>query len=85
MASFYPGFASANWYAMFAPAGTPPAIVNRLHAEIVAATKAPEIRDFMAQEGAEPVGSSPQDFASYLRAEIERYRKVVEAGKLKLD
>jgi tripartite-type tricarboxylate transporter receptor subunit TctC len=85
MDSFYPGFVSANWYAMFAPAGTPPAIINRLHSEIVTAVKTPEIRDFMTGEGAEPVGSSPQEFAAYLRAEIERYAKVVKAGNLKID
>jgi len=83
--SYYPGFVSANWYAMFAPAGTPPAIINRLHSEIVTAVKTPEIRDFMTGEGAEPVGSSPQEFAAYLRAEIERYAKVVKAGNLKID
>ena len=83
--SYYPGFVSANWYAMFAPSGTPPAIINRLHSEIVTAVKTPEIRDFMTGEGAEPVGSSPQEFAAYLRAEIERYAKVVKAGNLKID
>ena len=43
------------------------------------------LRDFMRGEGAEPVGSSPQEFAAYLRAEIERYAKVVKAGNLKID
>lgn len=85
MDTFYPGFSSANWYAMFAPTGTPPAIINRLHAEIVSALKTPEIRDFITGEGAVPVGSSPQEFAAYLRSEIERYAKVVKAGNLKLD
>ena len=70
---------------MFAPAGTPPAIINRLHSEIVTAVKTSEIRDFMTGEGAEPVGSSPQEFATYLRTEIERYSKVVKAGNLKID
>lgn len=83
--SFYPGFVSANWYGMFAPAGTPVSIVNRLHSEVVSAIKTSEIRDFMTKEGAEPVGSSPQEFAAYLRGEIDRYRKVVDTGKLKLD
>jgi len=83
--SVYPGFASANWYGMFAPAATPAAIVNRLYKEVVSAINSAEIRDFMRREGAEPVGSSPQEFAAYLRAEIDRYRKVVETGKLKLD
>jgi tripartite-type tricarboxylate transporter receptor subunit TctC len=85
VASVYPGFVSANWYGMFAPAATPAAIVERLHAEIVKAISAPEIRDFMAREGAQPVGSTPQAFNAYLRAEIARYKKVVETGKLRLD
>ncbi|HYH40395.1 MAG TPA: tripartite tricarboxylate transporter substrate-binding protein, partial [Burkholderiales bacterium] len=83
--SFYPGFASANWYGMFAPAATPPAIISRLHSEIVAALKTQEIRDFMAGEGAEPVGNTPQEFAAHLRSEIDRYTKVVKAGNLKID
>ena len=83
--SFYPGFASANWYGMFAPAATPPAIISRLHSEIVAGLKTQEIRDFMAGEGAEPVGNTPQEFGAYLRSEIERYTKVVKAGNLKID
>jgi len=70
---------------MFAPSATPVAVVERLHAEIVKAINAPEIREFMAREGAQPVGSAPQEFTAYLRAEIARYRKVVETGKLRLD
>jgi tripartite-type tricarboxylate transporter receptor subunit TctC len=85
MDSVYSGFNSANWYGMLAPAGTPAAIINRLHAEIVAALKTQEIRDFITNDGAEPVGSSPQEFAAYLRSEIERYTKVVKAANLKLE
>ena len=82
MHSLYPEFVSANWYAMFAPGGTPQAIVERLGAEVVNAIKTPEIRDFMRTEGADPVGSTPQEFAAYLRSEIERYGKVVRAANL---
>jgi len=85
LASTYPSFVSANWYAMLAPARTPAAIIERLHTEIVSAVKAPKIRDFMTKEGAEPVASSPQEFSMYLRNEVERYRKIVEVGKLKVD
>jgi tripartite-type tricarboxylate transporter receptor subunit TctC len=85
LASFYPGFVSANWYGMFAPTRTPAAVVERLHAEVVNAVNTAEIRDFMTREGAEPVASSPQEFSAYLRAEIDRYRRIVEAGKLRLD
>jgi tripartite-type tricarboxylate transporter receptor subunit TctC len=85
MASVYPGFVSANWYAMFAPAGTPAAIVNRLNSEILSALKSQDIRDFITTEGAEPVGSSSQAFAAHLRSEIERYAKVVKAANLKAE
>jgi tripartite-type tricarboxylate transporter receptor subunit TctC len=85
MASIYPGFISGNWYGMFAPAGTPAAIITRLNSEIVGALKAPEIRDFITHEGAEPVGSSPQEFSAHLKSEIGRYTKVARAANLKVE
>jgi tripartite-type tricarboxylate transporter receptor subunit TctC len=83
--SIYPGFESANWYAMFAPAGTPAAIINKLHAETIITLKLPEIRDFMTGEGAELVGSTPSELAVYLRREIERYGKVIRAANIKAE
>jgi tripartite-type tricarboxylate transporter receptor subunit TctC len=83
--SFYPGYESANWYAFFAPAATPAAIVNRLSMEIASALKSPEIRDFMAKEGAEAVGSTPQEFAAYFRREVERYAKVIKAAGVRIE
>jgi tripartite-type tricarboxylate transporter receptor subunit TctC len=83
--SVYPGFTSANWYGMFAPAGTPDAIVSKLSAEIVRAISTPEIREFILREGAEPVGSSAREFGTYLRNEIARYTKVARAADLKVD
>jgi len=83
--SIYPGYDSANWYAIFVPAGTPPAVISKLHAETISALKAPEIRDFMIGEGAELVGSSPAELAVYLRREIERYSKVIKAANIKVD
>ncbi len=85
LASFYPGYDSANWYALFAPAGTPAAIINKLHSETVNALKAPEIRDFMTGEGAELVASTPAELGAYLRREIERYGKVIKLAKIKVD
>jgi tripartite-type tricarboxylate transporter receptor subunit TctC len=83
--SFYPGFDSANWYAMFAPAGTPAAIVNKLHAETASALKTPEIRDFISGEGAELVGSTPAELGAYLRREIERYTKVIKSANIRVE
>jgi tripartite-type tricarboxylate transporter receptor subunit TctC len=70
---------------MFAPAGTPAAIIARLSSEIVSAIRTPEIREFITHEGAEPVGSTPHEFAAYLRSEIDRYAKVANAAHLKVE
>ena len=85
MDSFYPGFESANWYAMFVPAGTPAAVINRLNSEMVRTLKSPEIVDFMKREGAEPVGSTPQELAAYFRREVERYAEVIRIGKVRVE
>lgn len=85
LASIYPGFESVNWYAIFAPAATPAAIVNKLNTEIAAAIKSPEMRDFMLKEGADSVGSTPQDFAAYFKSEVERYAAVIRAGNIRLE
>lgn len=83
--SLYPGFESNNWYAMFAPATTPGSIVNRLGAEIAAAVKSPEVRDFMLKEGAEPVGSTTPEFAAYFRKEVERYAQVIRTANIRIE
>ena len=83
--SIYPGFDSANWYAMFLPTGTPAAIVSKLHAETISALKSQEMRDFMTSEGAEMVGSSPAELAAYVRREIERYAKVIKSADIKAE
>ena len=83
--SFFPGYESANWYAMFVPVATPPAIIGKLHSETVAALKLPEIRDFMVSEGAELVGSTPAELGAYVRREIDRYGKVIKAADIKIE
>src|SRR4029077_7405643 len=75
MASIYPGFESDNWYAMFIPAGTPREVVAKLNAEILKAIKAQDVRDFMTREGADPVGSTPEELAGYFKREIDKYAK----------
>ncbi len=83
--SIYPGYESANWYAMFVPAGTPPAVINKINAEMVQALKAREVLDFMISEGAEPVGGTPQELGAYLKREIDRYAKVITASKIRME
>jgi tripartite-type tricarboxylate transporter receptor subunit TctC len=83
--SIYPGFDIDNWFALFAPAGTPQAIVNRIYAEVVKSLQHPEMKDWMKSEGAEPVGSSPPEFAAFFGREIEKFAKIVKSSGAKPD
>ena len=85
LASLYPGFEATNWYGIFAPAGTPAAIVEKLSREIAAAIKLPDVREFMAREGADPVGSTPQEFTAFFRSEVERYARVIRSANIRGD
>lgn len=78
------GYATSTWYGLLAPAGTPPAIVQRLSAAAHTAVMSPEVRNRMLTDGAEPVGSTPAEFQKHLAAEIVKWRKVVQAAGLKL-
>jgi tripartite-type tricarboxylate transporter receptor subunit TctC len=81
----YPGFDIDNWFALFAPTGTPPAIVNRIYAEVVKGLQHAESQTFMKNEGAEPVASSPAEFAAFLAREIDKYALIVKASGAKPD
>ena len=85
VASFYPGFDIDNWFALWAPAGTPPAIINQLHAEAVKSLQHQDMKNFMSREGAEPVGSSPVEFAAHIQREIDKYAKIIKASGAKPD
>ena len=83
MAETLPGFESDNWYAFFAPAGTPKEIIGKLNAEILKALKSPDIIDYMKRDGAEPVGSTPEELGAYLAREVAKYARLVKAANLK--
>jgi len=76
------GYEVLNWFGLFAPAGTPQPIVDRLQAEAVALFALADTRQRIAGEGAEPVASSPSDFAAFVRAEIKKWDEVGEAAKI---
>ena len=80
VASVVPGFDTDNWYGLFAPAATPPTIVQRLNTETLHALKAQDVKDVLVREGSEPIGSSPQQFGTYFAAELAKYAKVVKAS-----
>ena len=85
MTSIYPGLESDNWYAMFFPAGTPKAIVDKLNAEIAKALKAKNIQEFMPREALDAVASSPEELQANFKREIARYAKIIKAGNIKLE
>jgi tripartite-type tricarboxylate transporter receptor subunit TctC len=75
----------SSWYGVLAPAKTPPAILERLNAEVNKALAAPEVRESLAGEGGEVLGGTPQQFADFLRAEQAKWSKVVREAGVKLD
>lgn len=79
-----PGYESTNSVGVLAPAGTPKEIVARLNAEIVRVLELPDIRARLVAMGAEPVASSPEAFAEFLRADIARWAKVVKDANIPL-
>ena len=80
-----PGFQSSLWYAMLAPAATPQPIVDRLHATVVKFLRLPEVSEQLLAQGADPIGSSPQELASFLRAEIDRWRNLIRQADIRAD
>jgi len=80
-----PGFEVSSWQGMLAPAGTPPAIVAKLHRELVRILALPEVRERFRALAAEPVGSSPAEFRAYIRSEIDRWTAVAKAAGMVLD
>jgi tripartite-type tricarboxylate transporter receptor subunit TctC len=80
-----PGFEVTVWFALLGPSATPRDIVNRLHVEIVKAIKTPEMRDRLAQQGADPVGSTPEEFAAVIKRDLAKWAKVVKDANIQLD
>jgi tripartite-type tricarboxylate transporter receptor subunit TctC len=80
-----PGYEVSGWSGMFAPAGAPRDAVTRIAAEVAKILRAPEVKERFSTLGAEPVGNSPDEFASFVRSEIAKWRKVVEFAKIQAD
>jgi len=76
-----PGYESSLWYALLAPARTPQPIIARLHSETARILRLPEVTEQLLSQGAEPIGSNPQELAKFLAAEINRWTQVIEQAK----
>ena len=78
-----PGFESTAWFGVFAPAGLPDAVTQKLHTTIVAALAEPRLREQLKTEGATAVGNTPKEFTAFVREDIERWAPVVKASGAK--
>jgi len=81
----YPGFETSQWYGLNAPAGTPEPVVRRLAAEAAKAAKSALVLERFKSDDAEAVGSTPQEYAAFIKKEQERWGKVVRAANVKAD
>ena len=80
-----PGLVAVNWWGVLFPAGTPPALVARLNADTAKALADPDVKKRFADLGVEPVSSSPAEFADFIRAEMEKYSKLIKEANIKVN
>jgi len=80
-----PGFETGSWQGVIAPAGTPPEIVAKLNAEIIKIVSTPEMRDRLAQQGADVRTNTPAEFGTFIGNEKARWAKVVKDAKVKIE
>ncbi len=78
--SGFPGFDASSWFGLVGPAGLPREIAARISADVAAALKKPELREKFIQQGADPVGSTPEEFGAYMRAETAKWAPIVKAS-----
>lgn len=76
------GYEASNWYGMVAPAGTPRAVIERLHKDVSVTLNSAEVRDALLARGIESAASTPEEFTAYIRSETEKWGKVIRAANL---
>jgi tripartite-type tricarboxylate transporter receptor subunit TctC len=72
-----------NFYGVMTPAGTPRPIITRIHDDIVKALNLPDLKERMANDGTDTVGSTPEAFTAYLKTEVAKWAKVVKAANVR--
>jgi tripartite-type tricarboxylate transporter receptor subunit TctC len=80
-----PGFDISTWYGLFAPAGTPPAIVAKWNADVTRILNSPDIRAKLVADGAEPSPNTPEQFAQMIARELTKYARIVKVSGAKVD
>jgi len=85
IAETLPGFGIVSWQAIFAPAGVPQPVVDRLSAELIKAVKDPDTTAKLVAQGIEPGGMTPAELGAFQKSEVEKWARVIKAGNIKLD
>ena len=80
-----PGYESTTWFGFLAPAKTPREIVAKLNAELLKILQRPDVRERLAADGGEPVGTTPEQFGEYIKTEIERWAKVIRQAGVRIE
>jgi tripartite-type tricarboxylate transporter receptor subunit TctC len=83
--SGFPGFTAGSWFGLYAPAGTPAAVVAKVNEAVRGALADPQLKEQFALQGSEPVYSTPAELEKYLRNEYEKWGKVITEAKIKID
>jgi tripartite-type tricarboxylate transporter receptor subunit TctC len=79
------GYEYMSWMGVAAPAGTPQAVISRLHMELGRALRTPAAQEWYAAQGSDVVGDSPAEFAAVIRAEFERWGPIVREARIKVE
>ena len=79
------GFDASSWFGLFAPAGTPRTVVDKIQADVAKALSQPAVRERFVAQGADPGGNTPDQFAAFIRAETEKWTRVVKFSNAKVD
>jgi tripartite-type tricarboxylate transporter receptor subunit TctC len=82
VAEAVPGYEAMQWYGLLAPSGTAPAIISRLNAEALKALRSGEMKERLALDGAEPVGTTPAEFGALIKSELEKWARVARTANI---
>ena len=80
-----PGLVAVNWWGVLLPAGTPKAIVNKFHDDLVKVMKDADLKERFAQLGVDAVSGTPEEFAAFMRAETAKYAKLIKEADIHVD